>query len=85
MDVVPNVSFALSSNNKDQLRGLCNYLNQKVITAINILDGSTLGNNLVTSCQVDYLSSAIIPAEAAEINQEYLIANKVGSTTSLVS
>ena len=56
-----------------------------MITAINILDGSTLGNNLVTSCQVDYLSSAIIPAEAAEINQEYLIANKVGSTTSLVS
>ena len=66
MGVVPNVNFALSSNNKDKLRGLCNYLNQKVITAINTLDGSTLGNNLVTSYQVDYLSSALIPAEAVD-------------------
>ena len=36
MDIMPNVNFALSdSNNKDQLRDLYNYLNQKVITKIN--------------------------------------------------
>ena len=40
-----NVNFALSSNNKDQLRDLDNQLNQKVITAINTLDGSKLGDN----------------------------------------
>ena len=28
---MPNVNFALSSQNKDQLRDLYNYLNQKVI------------------------------------------------------
>ena len=55
-----NVNFALSSNNKDQLRDLYNYLNQKVITAINTLDGSTLGDNLITSHQVHYMSSALI-------------------------
>ena len=43
MDVMPNVNFALSINNKDQLRDLHNDLNQKVIIAINTLDGSTLG------------------------------------------
>ena len=36
-EVMTNVSFALSSNNKDQLRDLHNYLNQKVITTINYL------------------------------------------------
>ena len=52
-DIIPNVNFALSnSNNKDQLRDLYNYLNQKVITAINTYDSSTLGNNLITSHQV---------------------------------
>ena len=54
MDVMSNVNFALSSKNQDQLRDLHNYLNQKVITAINTLDGSTLGNNLMTTHQVDY-------------------------------
>ena len=48
-----NVNFAISSNNKDQLRDLNNYLNQKVITAINTLHGSTLGDNLITSHQND--------------------------------
>ena len=38
-DIMPNVNFALSGNNKDQLRDLYNYLNQKVITPINTLDG----------------------------------------------
>ena len=30
-----NANFTLSSNNKNELRDLYNYLNQKVITAIN--------------------------------------------------
>ena len=46
---MPNVNFTLSSKNKDQLKDLYNYLNQKAITAINTLDGSTLGDNLITS------------------------------------
>ena len=66
MDVMPNVNFALSTNNKDHLRDLYNYLNQKAITAINNLDGSTLGDNLITSHQVDCMSSALIPSETVE-------------------
>ena len=59
---------------KDQLRDLCNYLNQKITTGINTLDGSTLGDNLISSHQVDYVSSVLIPAEAVEKNQEYFLA-----------
>ena len=51
---MPNVNFALSSKSNDQLRDLHNYLNQKVITAINTLDGSTLEDNLITTHQLDY-------------------------------
>ena len=51
MDVMLNMNFAVSSKNKDQLRDLYNYLNQNVITAINTLDGSTFGDNLITSHQ----------------------------------
>ena len=72
IDVMQNVNFALSSNSKDQLRDLYDYSNQKVITAINILDGSTVGDNLITSHQVDYMSLALIPAEAVENEQEHL-------------
>ena len=64
MDAIPNVNFALSSTNKDQFRDLYNYLNQEMITPIRNLDGSTLGDNLVTNHQVDYMTSALIPAEA---------------------
>ena len=39
--------LTLSINNKDQLRDLYNYLNQREITAISNLDGCTLGDNLV--------------------------------------
>ena len=68
MDVMPNVNFALTdSNNKDQLKDLYNYLNQKVITAITTYDSSTLGNNLITRHQADYMPSAFIPAEVVEI------------------
>ena len=70
--VMPNVNFTLSSNNKDQLRDLYNYLNQKVITAINTLDSSTLGNNLITSHQVDYTPSALIPALLLKITKNIL-------------
>ena len=59
---------------KDQLRDLCNYLNQKIAIAINTLDCFTLGDNLISSHQVDYVSSVLIPAEAVEDNQEYFVA-----------
>ena len=75
-----NVNFLLSGNSKDELGDL----NQKLITTTNTLDGSTLGVNLVTSQQVDYMLTALIPAEPVENNQEHLVANKVGSIMSLV-
>ena len=40
---------------------------------MNTLDGSTLGDNLITCHQVDYMFSAVIPAEAVE----HFVANKV--------
>ena len=55
-----------------------------MLTAINTYDSSALGKNLTTSHQVDYVSSALIPAEAVENNHKHLVANKVGSITSLV-
>ena len=33
-----------------------------MITAINTLGGSTLGDNLITNHQVNYMSSVLIPA-----------------------
>ena len=76
MDVMLNVNFALSGNNKDQRKGFYNDLNQNVITAINTLDGSTLRDNLITNPQIDYVFSALISAETVENNQEHLVANK---------
>ena len=35
-----------------------------MIDAINTVDGSTLGDNLITSHRVDYMSSALISAVA---------------------
>ena len=64
-----NVNFALSSNSKDQLGDL----NKKLITAISTLDGFTLGGDLITSHQVDNMSTTLIPTEAVENNQDYLI------------
>ena len=84
MDVMLNVNFALSSNNKDELRDLYNYLNQKKITVINSYNGSMLGDNLIMNHhQVGYMSSVLIPSEAVENNQEHLVPNKVGSITLL--
>ena len=77
------VNFKLSGNNKDQLRDYYNYLNQKVITTSNTLDG-LMWDNVIMSHQVDYLSSVLISAEAVENNQEHLVAKKVGSIRSLV-
>ena len=82
---MPTENFTLSSINKDQLEDLWNYLNQKMIAAINIADDSTLGDNLITSLQVDYMSSVLILTEAVENNQENITSssNKVGSITPL--
>ena len=65
-------NFTLSSINKDQLKDLQNYLNQKMIAAIDTVDGSTLGDNLITSHQVDYMSSVLIPVEAVENDQGHI-------------
>ena len=73
MNVMPNVNFKLSINNKDQLRDLYNYLNQTMITGINNLDGSKLRDNLITSHQLDLKSSALITAEAVEDDQGHLV------------
>ena len=79
-----DVNFGLFSNNKDQLRDFYIYLNEKVITTTNSLDGWMLGDNLIISHQVDYMPSALISAEAVENNQEHRVANKLGSIASLV-
>ena len=63
---MPCENSVLSNINKDQLEGLYNYLNQKMIAAINTADGSTLGDDLITSHQVDHMSSVLIPAEAVK-------------------
>ena len=84
MDVVLNMNFALSGNTKNHLRDFYNYLNQEVITTINTLDGSKLGHNLITSHELDYMSSGLISVEAVENNQEHLVENKVGNIASLV-
>ena len=57
-----------------------------MIAAIDTVDGSTLGDNLIMSYQVDCMSSALIPAEAVENDQEHITScsNKVGSITPLV-
>ena len=66
-------NFALCSTNKDLLKYLQNYLNQKIIATIDTVDGSTLGDNLITSHQVDYIY--VLNAHSS---------NKVGSITPLV-
>ena len=58
-------------SNKDQLRDLKNFLNQKMIAAISTVDGSMLRDNLITSHQVGYMSPALIPAEPVVNEQEH--------------
>ena len=57
-----------------------------MIPATDTVHSSTLRDNLVTSHQVDYISSALIPAEAVENDQEHIIScsNKISSITPLV-
>ena len=52
-----------------------------MIAVINTADGYTLGDNLITSHQVDYMSSMPIPAEAVENEQEQITSSssKIGS------
>ena len=54
--------------------------------AINTVDGSILGDNLITSHQVNGMSSALILAEAVKNDQERITScsNEVNSITSLV-
>ena len=56
-----------------------------MIAAINIADGSTLGDKLITGHQVDYMSLVLISAEAVENDQKQMISssNKVDSITPL--
>ena len=42
-----------------------------MIATINTVDGSELGDNLITSHQVDYMFSALILTEAVENDQEH--------------
>ena len=50
-----------------------------MIAVIDTIDHSTLGDNLITSHQVDCMSSALIPAET--VDQEHITScsNKVGN------
>ena len=56
-----------------------------MIAAINIADGSTLGDNLIMGHQVDYMSLVLISAEAVENDQKQITSssNKVDSITPL--
>ena len=56
-----------------------------MIDAINTVNVFTLGDNLITSHQVDYMSSALISAEAVKNDQERTTScsNKAGSITPL--
>ena len=56
-----------------------NYLNQKMITAINTLDGLTLGVCLYECSSRSYVLS-VHSNWSCLINQEHLVANKVGGT-----
>ena len=57
-----------------------------MIATIETLDGSTFQDNLITSHQVDCMSSALIPAEAVKNDQEHItsFSYKVGSIMPLV-
>ena len=57
-----------------------------MIAPINTADFSTLGDNLITSHEVDYMSSVLIPAGAVENDQEHITSssNNVGSITPLL-
>ena len=70
--VMPSKNFLLSRISKDEIKDLQNYLNWKMIAAVNTVDGSTLGDNLITCHQVDYTFSALITAVAVENDQNHI-------------
>ena len=43
-----------------------------MITAIETVDSSKFGDNLITSHQIDYMSPALIPDEAFENDQKQI-------------
>ena len=43
-----------------------------MIAVIDTVDGSMLGDNLMLSYQVDYMSVVLIPAEAVQNDQEHI-------------
>ena len=45
-----------------------------MVAAVSNLDGSMLGENLITNHQVDYMPSALILVEAIENYQKSLVA-----------
>ena len=67
--VMPSENFSLSSINKDHLKELQNYLNQKMIAVIDTVNDSPLGDNRITS---HHMYSALIPAEAVENDQGHI-------------
>lgn len=91
MDVVWNMNFALSSNNKNKLREFYIDLIEELITATNTADYALELNSRIKkqesqtkSHNIDQLSSAIIPSKAVDSNQEYLAAIRYNNM-SLVS
>ena len=68
-ETILSLNFALSSNNKNQLRDLCIFLNQEVMTVINTFDGFTLGDNLITNQNLVYV---LMPAELLKMTKSIL-------------
>ena len=67
---------------KDQLRDL-NYLNQKITTTIDTLDGPTFENNLILSHQVDLCPQWSFQLKLLKITKS-ILQQKVGSIALLV-
>ena len=66
---MPSENFSLSSMNKDHLKELQNYLNQKMIVVIDTVNDSPLGDKRITSHR---MHSALVPAEAVENDQGHI-------------
>lgn len=88
MNVMTNMNFTLSSNDKNKPREFYNDVNEELITDTNISEdyASELNSKITKqesqskNYKVDYLSSAIIPSKAVGRNQEHLAAIRYGNT-----
>ena len=88
MNVMTNMNFTLSSNDKNKLREFYDDVNEELITDTNISENyaSELNSKITKqesqskNYKVDYLSSAIIPSKAVGRNQEHLAAIRYGNT-----